>query len=236
MTHLLHRHPRRPMRALATFASLGLAAGLLAACGTSATSVAKYQPAPNPATATFERTIAKPSPTVWAAINAALAKDAALKVTNRSVPTRTITLTFNASNPSQYIDCGTSERTVSHSRVGATPKTYKYATAEPTTYMDVQRRDGSLWSMERKPQLTGTAKIMLVPRGNTTVVRATVEYDFVVAVKATPVDPAGAADERKSDPIKFTSAQPGSSGDGAAKTSCATKGTFERMLLDLAGK
>ncbi|MGE0737252.1 MAG: hypothetical protein AB7P50_21135 [Alphaproteobacteria bacterium] len=210
--------------------------GLLAACGTSATSVAKYDPAPIPATTTFERTINKPSPAVWKAINTALGKEASLKVTNRSVPTRTITLTFGSAAPQQYIDCGNSERTVTHSRVGSTPKTYKYATAEPTTYMNVQRRDGSLWSIERKPELTGTAKITLVPRGNTTIVRASADYAFVVTVKATPVEPAGAADERKSDPVKFTSAQPGSAGDDAFKTTCATKGTFERKLLDLAGK
>ena len=144
-------------------------------CGC-ATSTATYSPpaAPN---VVNTKLINKPFDVVWEKMVKELSGDFFV-INNIDKNSRLINLSFSSQKPSEFVDCGSSTRTLKSSRGD---KIYTYKTADSTEFVTTNDQ-GALFQVRRISRLEGRTNIYVAPEGAGTNVTVNSKYVVSIAV------------------------------------------------------
>lgn len=178
----------------------------------------------------------------WVAYTKELSKGSFV-IDNIEKEDRIINLSFGSDIPSEYIDCGYSDRTYYLPSLGK--KSFGYKVADSASY---QAGVSELpWSVNKDTSLTGSTNISMTPKGDQTLLFVNTLYDWSASVQAISI--LGSRKDMTS--IVFSSEK---TGQGLMqnikakcdnmwncnddwiekiKIQCRSKGILERKLLDL---
>jgi len=176
-----------------------------------------------------ETTISRDFNSVWDGYVASLS-ESFFVINNISKESRLINVSFSASPPQEYINCGRTKLTSSHPAKGTETFNYEVA-ADSNTWYGV---DGTNHVIERKRDTTlnGRANIYIAPTENgVTLVRANARYVLDISVVENGLTLNHHTSINHS--ITFATKETGTSNDGVK---CYSKGKLEQDLLELARK
>lgn len=163
---------------------------------------------------------------VWSRLVKNLASDFFV-INNIEKSSNIINVSFTASDPTRYVDCGSSERSFSNMRGDAD---YSYDPAGSATYTFTNPQ-GHVFNANRIGTLSGIANIYVSDEGETTVVNANVKYSVDVKIYYSNVVGNHAGTDNFT--VDFSTKNNHTSPDGVI---CTSIGNLEQMILDYAVK
>ena len=140
-----------------------------------------------------------------------------------------IVVSFAAEKPSQYIDCGSVNVQSTHPTEGE--ETFYFQLADDAAYRFGVGLTNTMWKIRRDTNLTGTANVLIAPRGNQTDLRVNAQYEWSANVfgERTILPP---QEFHNAATISFSS---GEVSDkvilGRHKFDCRSNGALEQSLL-----
>ena len=143
---------------------------------------------------------------------------------------RIINISFSSNNPSEYIDCGYSNRTFNHYLTGE--KSFDYKFADTSHYQEEIEDTNLIRTIIRITSLSGRINIFMTPKGNQTLLRVNALYNWSVNV-SNREEPSGAFVHQSTAGITLSSRKSGEREYQGEKTQCRAKGTLEKSLLEL---
>lgn len=203
------------MRTLLTAVSLGI---FLTGC---ASSSVDYR-APVPKSMTNTKDVSAPFDQVWDALVRQLSSDFFV-INNIDKNSRLINLSFSTQKPSDYVDCGVTNRTFENAR-GKT--NYSYQSADSSAF-SVTNDKSIAFNMARKTKLEGRVNIYVAPIASGTSVAVNTKYVLDVDWSAVSFEGAPGGNGRNT--FDFSTKQGYSSSD----LTCYAKGTLERKILEM---
>ncbi|MGE0734370.1 MAG: hypothetical protein AB7G15_20590 [Alphaproteobacteria bacterium] len=213
------------MRVISATTLVSISMALTACTGTN---TADYRPATMHEIRN-EKVVDRPFARVWDEYVAALSKEFFV-INNISKDSRIINISFESSQPGQYVDCGETTRTVNHLAIGT--RTINYKAAESSQFVWAGTNN-SLWNLDRRTRMIGRANIYLAPEGSKTLIRVNARYAFTVNTFATSINPPGRSEQAPTITIDFTTQEPGTYTDRVGTARCSSRGELERKLLGL---
>ena len=177
-----------------------------------------------------ERVISIPFDKFWDMYVAELSKSFFV-INNIEKESRIINISFSASIPNEYIDCGRSNRTFSEPLIGN--ETFNYEVANGSSYMvDDKRNNLIIWTIDRYTALEGRVNIFMAPEDSSTLLRVNVLYVWTSEASGISLD---MNRTYRSGTVKnaFSSGEEGSAKQEGTKVLCRSKGNLERVLLNL---
>lgn len=152
-----------------------------------ATSTANYTP-PTEVRIVNTKFVDKPFDIVWDSLVKELSSDFFV-INNIDKNSRLINISFTSQHPSDFVDCGISNRTFKNARGN---QNYSYKTAD-TSNFTMTNDQGLAFHVYRKSRLEGRTNIYVAPENTGTNVTVNTKYVLTVATVATTIDgrPAG---------------------------------------------
>lgn len=201
-----------------------IAIGVLTGC---ATSTSNYIP---PVSEKFQnsRTIDRPFDDVWDRLVKELSSDFFV-INNIDKASRLINISFSASRPSEYVNCGRTTRAFSNLRG---KQDVDYDTADSANFAMATGREGVFYNVARTTKLDGRVNIYVAPETGGTNVTVNSKYVLGIVSYATAADgrPAGSKTYAIDFSTKVGSSQ---SEDGVV---CFAKGNVESKILGFGGR
>ena len=168
-----------------------------------------------------EATVQAPFDDVWDRLVKNLAQDFFV-INNIEKQSRIINVSFSASRPSEYVDCGFTRRTFENARGKAN---YNYNTADSAQYTAME--GARLFNYTRSTSLSGRSNVYVEPTGEGTKVSVNTKYVLTLTLSALDASnrPAGS----RTDSIDFTTRQRSTAN---AQFYCVSKGNLEERILN----
>ena len=135
---------------------------------------------------------------------------------------RTINVSFSASRPSEYADCGLTRRTI---RNNLGKRQFNYNTADNSKYTTIQ--DKELFNYVRTTSLSGRSNIYVEPIGKGT--KVSVNTKYVITLKRISTDRNNRLIGSSIEKINFTTRQRSTH---LTVWYCVAKGNMEKQILD----
>lgn len=153
-------------------------------------------------------------------------------INNIDKESRIINVSYSTQQPEEFVDCGSSKRTLEHPSVGT--ETYNYETAADSQFRAALEGTALVAQYQRNTSLEGRANIYMAPEENGTLLRTNVRYVWSVDVQGRA--PQGRSYQSTSS-VSFSTNRPGTwreqVGEKTFSTTCRTKGVLEERLLNL---
>lgn len=149
-------------------------------------------------------------------------------INNIEKESRIINVSFSVNQPSEYVDCGRSERISNHPATGK--QHFNYLSVDDSTYQAGVDNTNFLWTIKRDTALDGRANIFMAPDGPETLLRVNVRYVWSVDVSG--ISNVGHT-SRDTHRLSFSTSETGSLGSGEDKLVCVSNGKLEARLLNL---
>ena len=149
-------------------------------------------------------------------------------INNIEKESRIINVSFSVNQPSEYVDCGRSERTSNHPATGK--QRFNYRVADDSTYQAGVANTNFLWTVERDTALDGRVNIFMAPDDPETLLRVNVRYVWSVDVSGTSNTGHVSSNTER---VSFSTSEVGSRGSGDDKYMCVSNGKLEARLLNL---
>jgi len=167
--------------------------------------------------------------TVWSRLVKNLSADFFV-INNIEKASRLINLSFSSSKPSEYIDCGTTNRQFKNIR-GV--QNYSYSTADSSRFAFTDAR-GIPFNVVRDTNLEGRVNIYVAPDGGKTLVRVNSRY--ILGIKVSSYDLAGRPAGTAGHTWAFNTNKPYSQRAPSGTTiECTTNFEIEGRILRAAG-
>ncbi len=168
---------------------------------------------------------------VWDRLVKKLASDFFV-INNIEKESRLINVSFSSSTPSQFIDCGKTNRTFTNLRG---KQFYEYVTADSVNYA-ITFDKGGAYNAVRKTRLEGRSNVYVAPiRGGTTI---SVNTKYVWSIKIVYSDLLGRPAGTEEYTHDFTTKQPLDQAETVKgiiyRLRCATNGNLENRILNYA--
>ena len=156
----------------------------IAGCATSTTN---YAP-PTEAKVINTKFVNKPFDAVWDGLVKELSSDFFV-INNIDKNSRLINISFTSQRPSEFVDCGTTSRTLKNARGD---QSYSYKTADGANFTTTNDQ-GSAFNVRRTSRLEGRTNIYVAPESTGTNITVNTKYLVSVAMLVTAIDgrPAG---------------------------------------------
>lgn len=203
------------MRKLITLMVFG---ALLSGC---ATSSVDYR-APSSQGVSNTKEIDIPFDKAWDSLVRQLSSDFFV-INNIDKNSRLINLSFSTQKPSEFVDCGVTNRVFEN---GRGKRNYSYAAADSSEF-NVTNDKSMAFSMSRRTKLEGRVNIYLAPAGSGTSIAVNSKYALQINWSAVGFD--GAPGGSGANSFDFSTKQ----GYSAPELTCYAKGTLERRILDM---
>lgn len=194
-----------------------LAVGTLAGC---ASSSMDYSPPASPAIANT-RSVSTDFEKSWDELVRQLSSDFFI-INNIDKSSRLINVSFSASRPSEYVDCGSTSRKFSNARG---EQVYNYVTADSAKFATTNQN--AAFNVIRDTKLEGRVNIYVAPGKGGTDISVNTKYVFTVNAKIYGFD--GSSATLNPTTIDFSTKSPYASPD----LTCYAKGTLEARILDM---
>ena len=145
-------------------------------------------------------------------------------INNIEKESRIINVSFSSNTPSEYVDCGYTDRTFNHLNTGK--RSFNYKVADSSSYLYGVEGTDLYWTVNRNTLLDGRINIFMAPKEKQTLLRVNTRYIWSVDVSST---------YPYKEKIIFSSGQPGRGKQEGQHPGiqCHSKGSLERALLDL---
>ena len=149
-------------------------------------------------------------------------------INNIEKESRIINVSFSSNAPSEYVDCGSANRTFNHIDVGK--RSFNYNVAGSSSYLYGVENTNFYWTVHRITLLDGRINIFMAPKGEQTLLRVNTRYVWSVDVSTTQRGPSEYKEK-----ITFSSGKLGRGRQEGEhpRIHCYSKGFLERTLLDL---
>lgn len=185
-----------------------------------ATSTEIYMPPPGSGGVTNSKVVQKPFEHVWDQLVRQLSSDFFV-INNIDKSSRLINLSFSAQRPSEYVDCGQTNRSFTNAHG---TRNYSYNTADSATFAFANQQ-GHVFNLNRRSRLEGRTNIYVAPEGPGTLVTVNTKYILNIDVEAFGLDgrPAG----RQSFVADVSTKTPG----GYQDIQCYARGVIEQRIL-----
>lgn len=144
-------------------------------------------------------------------------------INNIDKNSRLINISFSSQRPSEFVDCGITNRTFDNAR-GKT--NYSYVTADSTAFSIVNKQS-IVFNVTRKTKLEGRVNIYVAPTASGT--SLVVNTKYAVMVNANLVSFDGAQRDSANNTFDFSTKQ----GYSSPEISCYAKGTLEQRILSM---
>lgn len=196
---------------------------VLSACVTGGTQYTP--PLPRAEAGPYAFVVGAPVETTWTALMG-YAAESFFVIDNLEKDSRFLNFSFSASDPTQYIDCGMFESSVTNARG---PRSYSFKSASAFQRYEITANN-RLYGVERTVGLTGKVNLLLVPVGADST-RIQVNARYVVTREAT-VAQAGKSGTRSShDTFAFSTGESGST-SGASRMECHATLALEHQIAN----
>lgn len=195
-----------------------LALAFLTGC---ATSSLDYRP-PSSQGMSHTKEVQIPFDQAWDAMVRQLSSDFFV-INNIDKNSRLINLSFSTQKPSDFVDCGITNREFEN---GRGKRSYTYAAADSSTF-SVTNDKSLAFNMSRRTKLEGRVNIYMAPAGSGTSVAVNSKYALQINWSAVGFD--GAPGGSGSNTFDFSTKQGYTNSD----LTCYAKGTLERRILDM---
>lgn len=193
-------------------------AAMLSGCASS--SIDYRPPTGKPISNTKE--VVEPFDQAWDALVRELSSDFFV-INNIDKNSRLINISFSSQRPSEFVDCGMTNRTFDNARG---KRNYSYVTADSAEFA-VTNPQSIAFNMSRKTKLDGRVNIYVAPTAKGTSIAVNTKYALTVSATAVNFDgnPGGSS----SNVFDFSTKQGFSDKD----LSCYAKGTLEQRILGM---
>jgi hypothetical protein len=210
------------------------AAIVLAGCQASSTT---NRVAPSSAEIKNTTVVAEPFEVVWDRMIRKLSSDFFV-INNVEKASRIMNVSFSASDPREFIDCGTTRRTFNGGTAGE--QVYNYDSAAPS-YVFRTAYNNAPFEINRRNSLEGRANIYAAPKDGGTEIVVNARYivttnTTVTALHPIYLNPQG-SQTLAPDTFSFDTAKPitlPAQSENDAPLTCRAKGTLEQRVLDAA--
>lgn len=223
---------------------LAVTAFLMTGCATTTPSTFQYSEPEAVHSITNEIIVSEDFDTVWNRMVKELS-DSFFVINNIDRESRLINLSFSSDDPTDYIDCGSTERTFDFK---GKSQTYKYAVAGNNQYKLLRTwnppvNQPLVAEIRRDSQLDGRINLYVAPvDDSSTEMTVNVRYAYSVNVSGTITrysafgDPASAENLRTetTDGPSFNTGQTSTVQWEDGPVTCRAKGTLEKRILSLA--
>jgi hypothetical protein len=199
---------------------IALAGAVAVLNGCASSSIDYRPPAGKPVTNTKE--ISVPFDQAWDTLVRQLSSDFFV-INNIDKNSRLINLSFSTQKPSDFVDCGTTNRVFEN---GRGKRNYSYASADSSDF-SVTNDKSIAFNMSRRSKLEGRVNIYLAPSGTGTSVAVNSKYALQVNWSAVGFD--GSPGGSGSNTFDFSTKQ----GYVAPELTCYAKGTLEQKILEM---
>ncbi|MFV3286874.1 hypothetical protein ACNFCI_22935 [Pseudomonas sp. NY15356] len=199
--------------------SLIVAIASVAGC---ATSSMNYTP-PSGATVVNSKKVSKDFDRTWDDLVRQLSSDFFV-INNIDKSSRLINVSFSASRPSEYIDCGSTVRKFSNARG---EQVYSYLSADSSQFA-VTNPNHIAFNATRTTKLEGRVNIYVAPAQGGTDISVNTKYLLTVNFNAVGFD--GTPGGGSTSTFDFSTKSPSESQD----LTCYAKGTLESRILEMA--
>lgn len=187
-----------------------------------ATSSLNYTP-PTGATVVNSKTVTKDFDKTWDALVRQLSSDFFV-INNIDKSSRLINVSFSASQPSEYVDCGSTIRKFSNARG---EQVYSYRAADSSQFA-VTNAQNMAFNATRTTKLEGRVNIYVAPStGTSTDISVNTKYVLTVTFNAVGFD--GNPGGGNTSTFDFSTKSPHES----QALTCYAKGTLEAKILDM---
>ena len=194
-----------------------------------ASSTYKYTLPNNDSQVETERLIPMPFNEFWDVYVAELSKTFFV-INNIAKESRIINVSFSTNTPSEYIDCGYSNRTFNHYLTGE--KSFDYKFADTSHYQEEIEDTNLIRTIIRITSLNGRINIFMAPKGDQTLLRANALYNWSVNLSSRQMS-AGPLVYQGKIALALSSRKSGEREYQGEKIQCRAKGTLEKSLLEL---
>ena len=175
-----------------------------------------------------ERVIPIPFNKFWDMYVAELSKSFFV-INNIEKESRIINVSFGKNASSEYIDCGTAKRTSTHPSTGK--KSFNYKVADSSSYEAGVKGTNFVWKINRNTTLDGRINIFMAPEDFSTLLRVNALY--VWTYRASGISNLNETYLGETIKNTFSSGEEGIAEQEGIKVLCRSKGTLEKVLLNL---
>ncbi|MBS6036494.1 MULTISPECIES: hypothetical protein [Pseudomonas] len=186
-----------------------------------ATSSVDYRPPTGKAVANTKE-VSAPFDQAWDALVRQLSSDFFV-INNIDKNSRLINLSFSTQKPSDFVDCGTTNRAFEN---GRGKRNYSYASADSSDF-SVTNDQSMAFNMSRRSKLEGRVNIYLAPTPTGTTVAVNSKYALQINWSAVGFD--GSPGGSGANSFDFSTKQ----GYVAPELTCYAKGTLEQRILEM---
>lgn len=146
-------------------------------------------------------------------------------INNIDKNSRLINISFSSHKPSEFVDCGRSNRSFQNARGS---ENYSYATADSAAFSSTNPQ-GHAFNVKRTTKLEGRSNIYVAPEGSGTSIVVNTKYVISVVISATGFD--GRPGGIETATFDLSTKQP-----FVSPVTCYANGRVERKILDFVGK
>ena len=163
---------------------------------------------------------------VWDRLVKNLASDFFV-INNIEKNSRIINVSFSASKPSDFVDCGNTTREFSNARG---KNTYSYDPADPTRYTFANKQ-GHMFNAVRTSKLNGRTNIYLAPSSTGTLLTVNTKYVVDVKIKYFNVNNQSTGNNEFTFDFSTKNKYISENGDGVV---CTARGNLEQKIIGYA--
>lgn len=160
-------------------------------------------------------------------------------INNVEKVSRIMNVSFSASDPNEFVDCGVTTRSFKSGSGKA--ESFSFANAARTIQFKTTDDNNVAWFISNTQTLEGRANIYVAPNGFKTDVTVNVRYTMMRNVQGTPLHAIygtaiGPTQTLPTQPLSFDTGSPGTEQAAGGNITCTTNGKLERMILDAAAR